>query len=287
MINFSFIIPHKNIPDLLQKALDSIPRRNDVEIIVVDDNSDPETTDFSHFPGINDPSVQVVFTKEGKGAGYARNIGLEKASGKWILFCDADDFYTDKISFFLDEYNDSDADIVLWKTCSIDFDTGNPSHRGETLNEFVDEGIATGNFSNTLLISCPVKGMYSSAFLVRHNIRFNESHWGNDVVFSTKVAVSTQKVVASDLVVYCISCHSKFGLYSNPSLESTLIRFQQEAESIRIARKRFNGNPNIHRWFFDTWIAVYKHSKFQAIKLLFTAVISDKSHFIKEAFKAL
>ena len=46
MINFSFIIPHKNTPDLLQKCLDSIPRRDDVQIIVVDDNSDADKVDF-------------------------------------------------------------------------------------------------------------------------------------------------------------------------------------------------------------------------------------------------
>lgn len=287
MINFSFIIPHKNNPTLLNKALDSIPRRDDVEIIVIDDNSDPATTDFTQFPGVNDALVQVIFTKEGKGAGYARNIGIGEASGKWILFCDADDFYTDNISLFLNEFCESDAGIVLWKTCSIDLDTGNPSYRGETLNEFVDEGLLTGNFSNSLLISCPVKGMYSKDFLLKHNIQFNESRWGNDVVFSTKVAVSAEKVIASNLVVYCITNHSKFGLVSNPSLESTLVRFQQEAESVRIARKKFNNNPNIHKWFFDTWFAVYKRSKLQAIKLIPTAIYSDKLHFIKEVSRAL
>lgn len=287
MITFSFILPHKNTPELLQKALDSIPRWDDVEIIVVDDNSDPATTNFTQFPGVNDPSVQVIFTNEGEGAGYARNIGLEKASGKWILFCDADDFFTDNITFFLNEFRDSDTDIVLWKTCSIDLDTGNPSYRGETLNEFVDEGLLTGNFSNALLISCPVKGMYSKDFLLKHNIQFNESRWGNDVVFSTKVAVSAKKVIASTLVVYCITNHSKFGLVSNPSLESTLVRFQQEAKSIRIARNKFNDNPNIHKWFFDTWFAVYKRNKFQAVKLIPTAIYSDKLHFIKEVSRAL
>ena len=39
MINYSIIIPHKNIPNLLQRCLDSIPNREDVQIIVVDDNS--------------------------------------------------------------------------------------------------------------------------------------------------------------------------------------------------------------------------------------------------------
>ena len=40
MIVYSFIIPHKNCPVLLNRCLDSIPIRDDVQIIVVDDNSD-------------------------------------------------------------------------------------------------------------------------------------------------------------------------------------------------------------------------------------------------------
>ena len=40
--NYSFIIPHKNCPDLLQRCVDSIPERDDVQVIVVDDNSDNE-----------------------------------------------------------------------------------------------------------------------------------------------------------------------------------------------------------------------------------------------------
>lgn len=43
-INYSIIIPHKNIPHLLQRCLKSIPRRKDVQIIIVDDNSDPENS---------------------------------------------------------------------------------------------------------------------------------------------------------------------------------------------------------------------------------------------------
>ena len=69
MINYSIIIPHKNIPNLLQRCLDSIPNREDVQIIVVDDNSDPNIVDFDKFPGLNRCNVEVIFTKEGKGAG--------------------------------------------------------------------------------------------------------------------------------------------------------------------------------------------------------------------------
>ena len=51
-IIYSIVIPHYNIPDLLERALNSIPQREDIEIIVVDDNSDPAKVDFEHFPGL-------------------------------------------------------------------------------------------------------------------------------------------------------------------------------------------------------------------------------------------
>ena len=90
---YSIIIPHKNIPQLLQRCLDSIPRREDIQIIVIDDNSSPEIVDFAHFPGRERDDVEIVFTREGRGAGYARNEGLKRAKGKWLLFADTDDFF--------------------------------------------------------------------------------------------------------------------------------------------------------------------------------------------------
>ena len=47
LCNFTFIIPHKNIPSLLQRCIDSIPQREDVHIVVVDDNSDSCQVDLA------------------------------------------------------------------------------------------------------------------------------------------------------------------------------------------------------------------------------------------------
>ena len=93
MIDYSIIIPSKNLPDLLQRALDSIPRRDGIQVIVVDDASDPGVVDFSAYPGLEDPQVEVVFTKEARGAGYARNAGLARAAGRWTLFLDCSQQY--------------------------------------------------------------------------------------------------------------------------------------------------------------------------------------------------
>ena len=91
--NYSIIIPHKNIPKLLQRCLDSIPQRDDVQVIIVDDNSDPSIVDFEKFPGLKRKNTIVVFDKSSKGAGHARNIGIERSNSKWLIFADADDFF--------------------------------------------------------------------------------------------------------------------------------------------------------------------------------------------------
>lgn len=51
-ILYSIIIPHKDIPCLLQRCLDSIPPRDDVQIIVADDDSSPDVVDFAHFRAV-------------------------------------------------------------------------------------------------------------------------------------------------------------------------------------------------------------------------------------------
>lgn len=146
-INYSIIIPHKNIPELLQRCLDSIPRRVDLQIIVVDDNSDLDKVDFSHFPGMNEECVEVYFTKEGKGAGYARNIGLQHAVGKWLIFADADDFFNCGFLYSIDKYRDSLYDIIYFGVNSVFSDSLKITNRGERVNEFVERAILTNDFN--------------------------------------------------------------------------------------------------------------------------------------------
>ena len=101
MFSYTIIIPHKNCPDLLKRCVDSIPVRDDVQIIVVDDNSDEDKK-----PSLERKGMEVVLldASSSKGAGRARNVGLKHAKGKWLLFADADDYYTDNLSKFLDKY---------------------------------------------------------------------------------------------------------------------------------------------------------------------------------------
>ena len=103
-MKLNIIIPHHNTPALLQRCLDSIPDEDNISVIVVDDNSSPELVDFDNFPGRERTYTKVFFTKEGKGAGYARNIGLEHAEGEWVLFADSDDFFVSNFYEIVSNY---------------------------------------------------------------------------------------------------------------------------------------------------------------------------------------
>ena len=193
-IKYSFIIPHKNVPQLLRKCLDSIPHRDDVQIIVVDDNSDEREVDFNNFPGVGEKCTEVYFTKKSKGAGYARNVGLSYAVGKWIVFADADDFFNSSINEAMQDYIDDDSDVIFFKGNAINLIDNTPATRGETYYNAVQLAYETNNFSEVLILSTPCRKFYNRLFLVNNNILFNESRWSNDVVFGAKVAIFQKKI---------------------------------------------------------------------------------------------
>ena len=103
-------------------------------MIVVDDNSDADKVDFDHFPQWKGDHYEYYLTKEGKGGGYARNIGLQHAKGTWIVFSDADDFFTSDFRQVLCEIEDGSPDITFFNATSIRLDNSDPSSRVVHLN---------------------------------------------------------------------------------------------------------------------------------------------------------
>ena len=68
-MKYSVIIPHKNRQQTIQRCIDSIPDREDIEVIIIDDNSDPNLVDFDNYPGKTRRNVLFYRTYEGRGAG--------------------------------------------------------------------------------------------------------------------------------------------------------------------------------------------------------------------------
>lgn len=112
----SVIIATYKRKESLRKAIDSIISQtySDIEVIVVDDNADPQWN--SIVQGIVDQYSQVIYIKNliNKGSAETRNIGIYVSTGEYITFLDDDDVYlSQKIEFQLHAMVEADADYSV------------------------------------------------------------------------------------------------------------------------------------------------------------------------------
>lgn len=88
---FSIVIPTYNRASLIGYTLDSILAQQEIdfEVLIVDDGSKDNTAQVVH-PYLTDARIQY-FLKENEERGVARNYGLARARGEYVLFLDSDD----------------------------------------------------------------------------------------------------------------------------------------------------------------------------------------------------
>lgn len=209
-IVYSIIIPHYNIPNLLARALNSIPQREDVEVIVVDDCSDPDVVDFEHFPGLNRSNTICILQKQKGYAGVSRNIAISKARGKWILCVDADDFLLPNAFDAIDKYRESEADVVVFKAesrMSDDLTKVALRNHAAQLCGFVDDCVEGKMDVRTLLFSVwsPWCKLVKRELLLSHNIKFATTPCSEDVIWCAGVAAKEQKAEVSKDYIYCLT----------------------------------------------------------------------------------
>ena len=206
MYKYSVIIPHKNIPELLQRCLDSIQQREDLQVIIVDDNSDAKVVDFSRFPGLKSSNTEIIFSKgeKGQGSGYARNLGLSKAKGKWIIFSDADDYFNSCFNNVLDHYQDAKEDIVFFK-CSMQNESGVINQNYPLINDAIDRSLQSGNPDAIVYgVPCPWAKFIKRNFLLQNGIRYQEITGGDDILFSIRMALKLKSFSFSEFHLYCV-----------------------------------------------------------------------------------
>lgn len=109
-IKVTIIIPVYNQQDLVIRALKSIPIKEDIEIIVIDDGSTDNTFNnlINYRENINQ-NIAVLYNKTNKGVAYTVNKGFDNANGEYIVLLGSDDyFYTENFEKAMNELDGTD-----------------------------------------------------------------------------------------------------------------------------------------------------------------------------------
>lgn len=122
MVKFSIVVPIYNVETYIGELIESIQKQTleEIEIILVDDGSPDKSGEICDKYAVNDKRIHVIHKTNG-GVSAARNDGLEKATGEYIMFCDSDDWLPlDALQKLYDEAKRTDADVVIGEVFQSD-----------------------------------------------------------------------------------------------------------------------------------------------------------------------
>lgn len=206
---YTVIIPHYNDINRLGVLIGTIPSRKDVQVIVVDDNTFADRAVMeAEVRQYGRAEVSLYFNREGKrGAGGCRNIGIEQAQGEWLVFADADDFFTEGAFEAFDQGSVLEADIVYFKMTSVTLPDNKPGTRHIQFENLVNRYLKHRNHCNEINLRynfpSPCAKMVRRSMVVEYGITFEDLRWANDVMFATKCGFYARSIDVVDATVYC------------------------------------------------------------------------------------
>ena len=212
MPKVSVIIPCYNAERYLVQCIDSVLGQTleDFELICVDDGSTDGTQQMLLAYQQRDPRVKVL-TQSNQYAGVARNAGMEIATGQYLLFLDADDYFEPYMLQRLIERADAtQADICMCGAFMDDVSTGELQLRFPRQDRALwalPTVFSLGQISDYAYFSVypnPWNKLYRTAFIKEQGLQFQRTKRANDVFFvrASLFLAKRMTVISQPLVYY-------------------------------------------------------------------------------------
>lgn len=191
MIKVSVIIPVYNVEKYLRQCMDSVLNQTlkEIEIICVNDGATDGSAEILEEYAKKDSRVQVIVQKNA-GAGAARNNGMAAASGKYLSFLDADDFFEPDMLEKAYELAEKDqADFVVYKSDQFHTDKNEFVQVSWVVREkelppyqpFHHRQMTDNIFK--VFVGWAWDKLYRKEFVDKHGLRFQEQRTSNDMLF--------------------------------------------------------------------------------------------------------
>jgi len=208
-LKYTIIIPHYNSPNSLSVLLSSIPTIPEIQVIVIDDNSAKELDRFEQVKHENTHAEFYINETGKQSAGACRNVGLTHAKGKWVLFADADDYFTEGFLQHLESYYNDNSDVVFFTPTSMNTFTHKKSSRHVLYAGLIRKYLKKPNRKNELNLKYRFGVVWSKMirrdFIVQNHLEFEAVSVSNDIMFSTKLGNCLRSFQITDRVIYCVT----------------------------------------------------------------------------------
>lgn len=213
---FSVIIPVYNAEKTIRRCLDSLLNQPHeyVEILLINDGSPDHSGEICQRYAERNDCIRY-FEQENGGVSTARNLGLDNATGEYVMFVDSDDYvsghYFAVISEALREY---DYDLIQFSrvttdgTSSKEMVLGNyrNRNRADFLNRIIDAICRK-------TINPPWAKVYKRDILMRNDIRFPEgASIAEDRAFNIAYSTHIDSYRVSDQAIYCVCTENENSL---------------------------------------------------------------------------
>ena len=205
----SVILPVYNAEKYLRPCLDSIRDQTlrEIEILCVDDGSSDASPQILAEYAQKDSRMRVI-CQENAGAGAARNSGLKAASGTYLSFLDADDFFEPRMLALAYEKAEAEqSDFVVFR--SDQYYTEEDRYRGMRWSVKTEQLPQKSPFSRKdirgnvfrAFIGWAWDKLYRREFVQKHQLFFQEQRTSNDFFFVFTGIVLAERISVADQVL--------------------------------------------------------------------------------------
>lgn len=205
MTDISIIVPVYNAEKYLKKCLDSLVNqtKKELEFILINDGSTDKSEEI--IKTYKDKRIKY-FKNKNQGIGKTRNFGIEKSSGKYLMFLDSDDYFSnDACEILYKEAEKEKADLIVFDYYRVE--KGN-------LNEVKIESFNATNIKDdpNLLLKVnlgPCNKIYKTDLIKNNGIKFEESLKYEDTLFVVKAIYNAQKIIKLNRFLHYYMIHEK------------------------------------------------------------------------------
>lgn len=276
-IVISIIIPAYHVENYIGNTLKSIFSQNkaEIEVIVVNDGSKDNTLGVvESIKAEWKPANLKVFSTENRGVSAARNFGLNKARGEYVLFLDGDDALAPgTLQVIIDNVSNHRPDVLYWPYNRTDeeFRTLRPFPH-EIPSDFVHAGKhVLREVVNGATWICTGSAVISKQLLVSNAIVYNENcASGEDIEFTMQVLSRAPQVAfTSKALTYYVdrkkSATNQFEVRNFDAilaLKRVVTSFHKNAELDRAICNKIS-----NEWIPEYYIGIYYHCFMHALEL--------------------